>query len=102
MFVSDPSENVHGIKKGSAFLFSSYTLSGYICKLKSNDHPKGSSHSKKKKSVVGYPLPESQTFLDILGKNLVIFYKFFRFLSEKINSFYQNMFQLMCEKKKSY
>ena len=51
---------------------------------------------------VGYPLPESKTFLDILGKNLVIFYKFFRFLSEKINFFYQNMFQLMCEKKKSY
>ena len=47
-------------------------------------------------------VPESQNFLDILGKNLVIFYKFFRFLSEKINSFYQNMFQLMCEKKKSY
>ena len=47
----------------------------------------------------GTPLPESQNFLDILGKNLVIFYKFSRFMSEKINSFYQNMFQLMCEKK---
>ena len=42
----------------------------------------------------GTPLPESQNFLDILGKNLVIFYKFSRFISEKINSFYQNMFQL--------
>ena len=39
----------------------------------------------------GTPLPESQNFLDILGKNLVIFYKFSRFISEKINSFYQNM-----------
>ena len=47
----------------------------------------------------GTPLPESQKFLDILGKNLVIFYKFSRFISEKIHSFYQNMFQLMCEKK---
>ena len=47
----------------------------------------------------GTPLPESKNFLDILGKNLVIFYKFSRFISEKINSFYQNMFQLMCEKK---
>ena len=46
----------------------------------------------------GTPLPESQNFLDILGKNLVIFYKFSRFISEKINSFYQNTFQLMCEK----
>ena len=44
-------------------------------------------------------LPESQIFLDILGKNLVVFNKFSRFISEKINSFYQNMFQLMCEKK---
>ena len=43
--------------------------------------------------------PESQYFWHILGKNLVIFYKFSRFISEKINSFYQNMFQLMCEKK---
>ena len=49
----------------------------------------------------GTPLPESQNFADILGKNLVIFYKFSRFISEKINSFYQNMFQLMCEKKNS-
>ena len=48
----------------------------------------------------GTPIPESKNFLDILGKNLVIFYKFSRFISEKINSFYQNMFQLMCEKKK--
>ena len=46
-----------------------------------------------------YSLPESQIFLDILGKNLVIFYKFSAFISEKINSFDQNMFQLMCEKK---
>ena len=38
----------------------------------------------------GTPLPESQNFWDILGKNLVIFYKFSRFISEKINSFYQN------------
>ena len=51
----------------------------------------------------GYPLTsKSNFFFDILGKNLVIFYKFSRFISEKINSFYQNMFQLMCEKKKSY
>ena len=48
----------------------------------------------------GTPLPESQNFWDILKKNLVIFYKFSRFISEKINSFYQNMFQLMCKKKK--
>ena len=48
----------------------------------------------------GTPLPESQNFLDILGKNLVIFYKFSRFISEKIHSFYQNMSQLMCEKNK--
>ena len=47
----------------------------------------------------GTPLPESQKILNILGKKLVIFYKFFRFISEKINSFYQNVFQLMCEKK---
>ena len=47
----------------------------------------------------GTPLPESQNFLDILGKNLVIFYKFPRFISEKINSFYQNMYRLMCKKK---
>ena len=47
----------------------------------------------------GTPLPESQKYLDILGKNLVIFYKFFRFISEKLHFFYQNMFQLMCEKK---
>ena len=47
----------------------------------------------------GTPLPESQKLFDILGKNLVIFYKFFRFIREKIHSFYQNMFQLMCEKK---
>ena len=44
-------------------------------------------------------MPESQNFLDIVRKNLVIFYKFSRFISEKIHSFYQNMFQLMCEKK---
>ena len=31
----------------------------------------------------GTPLPESQNFLDILGKNLGIFYKFSRFISEK-------------------
>ena len=49
----------------------------------------------------GTPLPESQNFLDILGKNLVIFYKFSRFISEKINSFYQNMYRLMCKKKNS-
>ena len=48
----------------------------------------------------GTPLPESQNFWDIIGKNLVIFHKFSRFISEKKNSFYQNMFQLMCEKKK--
>ena len=48
----------------------------------------------------GTPLPESQNFWDIIGKNLVIFHKFSRFISEKINSFNQNMFQLMCEKKK--
>ena len=42
----------------------------------------------------GTPFP-----LDILCKNLVNFYKFSRFISEKINSFYQNMFQLMFEKK---
>ena len=47
----------------------------------------------------GTPLPESQIFLDILGINIVIFYKFSRLISEKMNSFYQNMFQLMCEKK---
>ena len=47
----------------------------------------------------GTPLPESQNFWDILGKNLVIFYKFSRFISEKINPCYQNVFQLMCEKK---
>ena len=41
----------------------------------------------------GTPFP-----LDILCKNLVNFYKFSRFISEKINSFYQNMFQLMFEK----
>ena len=29
-------------------------------------------------------------YLKVKGKNLVIFCKFFRFLSEKINSFYQN------------
>ena len=46
------------------------------------------------------PLPESLNSWDILGKHLVIFYKFSRFISEKINSFYQNIFQLMCEKKK--
>ena len=46
----------------------------------------------------GTPLPESQNFWDILGKNLVIFCKFSIFISEKINSFYQNMFQLMFEK----
>ena len=43
---------------------------------------------------------ESRNFLDKFGKHLEIFYKFSRFMSEKINSFYQNMFQLMCEKKK--
>ena len=43
----------------------------------------------------GTPFP-----LDILCKNLVNFYKFSRFISEKINSFYQNMFQLMFEKNK--
>ena len=43
----------------------------------------------------GTPFP-----LDILCKNLVNFYKFSRFISEKINSFYQNMFQLIFEKKK--
>ena len=48
----------------------------------------------------GTPLPGSQNFWDILKKNLVIFYKFSRFISEKMNSFYQNMFQLMCKKKK--
>ena len=47
----------------------------------------------------GTPLPESQNFSDKLGKNLVIFRKFSRFISEKTNSLYQNMFQLMCEKK---
>ena len=31
----------------------------------------------------GTPLPESQKFLDILGKNLVIFYKFSSFISEQ-------------------
>ena len=45
----------------------------------------------------GTPFP-----LDILCKNLVNFYKFSRFISEKINSFYQNMFQLMCKKKQAY
>ena len=50
----------------------------------------------------GTPLTESQNFLDILGKNLVIFYKFSRFISEKIDSLYQNMFQLMCEKNYYY
>ena len=29
----------------------------------------------------GTPVPESQIFLDILGKNLVIFFKFSRFKS---------------------
>ena len=33
----------------------------------------------------GTPLPESQIFLDILGKNLVIFNKFSRFQNEKNN-----------------
>ena len=47
----------------------------------------------------GTPLPESQNFWDIIGKNLVIFHKFSRFISKKINPCYQNMFQLMCEKK---
>ena len=41
----------------------------------------------------GTPLPESQNFLDIIGKNLVVFYKFSRCISEKINSFDQNVFQ---------
>ena len=40
----------------------------------------------------------SLNFLTILGKNLVIFYKFSTFISEKIDSFYQNMFHVMCEK----
>ena len=52
-----------------------------------NSCPKSCSH-----------IPENLNFLDILGKNLVIFYNFSRFMSEKIDSFYQNMFQLMCEK----
>ena len=50
----------------------------------------------------GTPLPESLKFLDILGENLVIFYKFSRFISEKIHSFYQKIFQLMCEKKNKF
>ena len=52
-------------------------------------------------SIEGTPLPESQNFLDIQGKNFVIFYKFSRFISEIIKSFYQNIFQLMFKKKKS-
>ena len=40
------------------------------------------------KSSAKTPLPESQNFLDKFGKNLVILYKFSRFVSEKINSFY--------------
>ena len=50
---------------------------------------------------VGTPLSESQIFFDILGKNHVFYYKFkfSRVISKKINSFYQNMFQLLCEKK---
>ena len=36
----------------------------------------------------GTTLPESQNFLDKFGKNLVILYKFSRFVSEKINYFY--------------
>ena len=47
----------------------------------------------------GYPLTWKSNFLDILGKNLVIFYNYSRFISEKINYCYQNMFQLMFEKK---
>ena len=44
---------------------------------------KGPSHSKKKSVKLHKLLPESQKFLDILGKNLEIFYKFSRFVSEK-------------------
>ena len=45
----------------------------------------------------GTPLPESPKILDMLGKNLE---KVFRIYKGKKSSFHQNVFQLMCEKKK--
>ena len=49
----------------------------------------------------GTHLPESQIFLDILGKNLVIFYKLSRFISEKILFFTKICFSYSVWKKNS-
>ena len=49
----------------------------------------------------GTPLPESQIFLDILGKNLVIFYNFSRFIYKWKNKFLSPKYvSVMYEKKK--
>ena len=65
--------------------------------------PKSCKSAKKIFLVWGEGTPYLKSiFLDILGKNHVIFYQFSRFISVKKDSFYENMLELICEKKNSY